>query len=305
MANGGFENYTICPSNFGQWMYVVGWDSPYTMSADYFNGCAGGTICGYPLNSMGYQYPAEGEAYMGLATCSPPSPYYREIITSELIDPLVVGVPVYISLKVACGGFGSSVANSARWKARGPGVKFFVDMPTDWQSYLYPNSDAVGMTTVLSDTATWGTISGWYTPDSAYRYIAITNFFENSQSWPTVQDTIGTWAQAYAFVDQVCVSSDAAYCQNWDHIGESSRPQFSVHPMPFSTTLNLERLTDHANLEITLMDALGRVVIRSSWVAGSSTLVIPTIALTDGTYFLRTISASGTWCSGALLHVSP
>jgi hypothetical protein len=305
VPNPGFEQYDTCPSNFGQWIYVTDWDSPYTMSADYFNGCAGGSICGYPLNHFGYQYPAEGEAYMGLATFGHASPFYREILTTELIDPLQVGVPVYVSFAASCGGFGSWPYNSARWKARGPGVKFFVDLPVDWFDYLYPNSAAVGMTAVLSDTASWQTIGGWYTPDSAYRYIAIANFFEDSLSWPSVLDTNGLWSQAYAFIDQVCVSSDASYCISGELVPELDGVYPQVVQVPFVDALTLVRENPYAFSEVVLFNSLGQAIASRYWPAGMATLTIPAVHLPNGAYSVWVTSQFGTWRSGMLPHVNP
>ena len=139
VPNPSFEMMDTCPINFGQWIYATDWISPYNASADYFHSCAQNSIAGVPLNAMGYQWPSHGDGYMGLATYAFNDPGYREIILAELTAPLSIGVPVALAMDVACGGWGSSPFNSARWKARGPGMKFFVDPPTDWSAYLYPN----------------------------------------------------------------------------------------------------------------------------------------------------------------------
>ncbi len=209
VPNPSFEDYDVCPDYFGQWWHAVGWADASYQTSDYFNECAGGVVCGVPFNYPGDQLPSHGDGYMGLITYSYNDYDYREIITAELSEPLVVGVPVYVSFKASCGGYGSIFWSSANWKARGPGLKFFVDLPGDWSTYLYPNTAAVYMDTVLADTsATWVTVSGSYVPDSAYRYVAIGNFFEDSLSWPSIQDSVyGTLGSSYAFVDEVCVST--------------------------------------------------------------------------------------------------
>jgi hypothetical protein len=106
VLNGSFEEYTECPPSFGYWANVVGWISPYTQSADYYNACASGTVSSVPQNTVGYQHPSEGDAYMGIITYSPAVPY-REVIATELTEALQPGVPTYVTYKVSSGGGGS------------------------------------------------------------------------------------------------------------------------------------------------------------------------------------------------------
>ena len=270
VPNGSFEDYTLCPDYFSQWDRVVYWTSPYTTSADYFNACSGGDICNVPLNQFGYQFAFDGNAYMGIATCDASgSPLYREIISAELTEPLQVGVPVCISFRTTCGGYGSSAGNSAAWKGRGPGAQFFVELPNDWPSYLYPNVAAVFMDTVLSDTAAWVLVSGTYVPDSAYRYIAIGNFFADSLSWVMPLPNGGGFPVAYAFVDDVRVSPDLAYCGSTGVLDLGSAPQVLPIANPFGDALELRAVVPlKEDFDVTLWSAHGALLLSKRWPAG-------------------------------------
>ena len=306
VPNPSFEQFTDCPFSFGQWAKVVDWISPYTESADYFNRCAGGDICSVPWNNFGYQEPSEGDAYMGFATFIHDGPYYREVIATQLNEPLQVGVPVYLSFKASPGGFGSWDGNSARWKAKGPGIQFFNELPEDWQAYLYPNSAALDMSAMLEDTAIWQTVSGVYVPDSAYTQLVITNFFEDSLSSPMPLDDIGIFDVAYAFVDQVCVSYDPAYCSAWNGIAPITSGWSISVQNPFNDWLDLYSTSPAVQGRgLRLVDTLGRTVWNGLWPNGVErwTIFLPDLA--QGT-FLLTSSVSGPELKPMkVVHVSP
>ena len=78
-------------------------DQPIYRVSGLHNACAGGVVCSVPLNTCGYQYPANGNAYMGIITYSTlQGGLYREVIATELTEPLQPGVPVYCNLAIRC-----------------------------------------------------------------------------------------------------------------------------------------------------------------------------------------------------------
>ena len=288
VPNGSFEEYTTCPDYFSQWSRVVYWLSPYTQSSDYFNGCADGLICSVPLNQFGYQAPADGQAYMGLATYGQGDPTYREVIATELLTPLVIGVPVCVSFKAACGGYGSSQANSAAWKARGPGLRFFTELPTDWGALLYPNDAVVHMDTVLGDTADWVDISGTFVPDSAYRFLAITNFYADSLSWPQPLINGGGLPGAYAFVDDVRVSFDLQFCEATGVKPNGLLRAARAYPQPCMNEFMLDVGGTLPNATAwTITDLDGREVLTGVLPTGASRASINTARLPAGIYLLQ------------------
>jgi hypothetical protein len=307
VPNGSFEDYTICPDYFSQWNRVVDWTSPYTTSADYFNACASVDFCDVPLSQFGYQFAFDGNAYMGIFTCDASgSPMYREIITAELTEPLQVGVPVCISFRTTCGGYGSSQANSAGWMGRGPGAQLFVDLPVDWSSYLYPNTAVVFMDTVLSDTAAWVQVSGTYVPDSAYRYIAIGNFFADSLSWVTqLPGAIGAPA-AYAFIDDVRISSDLSYCGSTAVPDHGSASQVLPMTNPFGDALVLRAVVPlNDDFDVKLWSMHGELLLSKRWLAGQESFQLRTDHLPSGVCIIQMRGSRGSALNMRLVHLIP
>src|SRR5437870_2562501 len=94
VPNGNFESYTSCPYsvNTGTPDEVAKATSWYTTlrTPDYYHSCATYTYVSTPLNSLGFQVPASGKAYMGLIVYDIPTfPDDRETIESPLLTALV------------------------------------------------------------------------------------------------------------------------------------------------------------------------------------------------------------------------
>ncbi len=304
VSNGSFEEYTECPDYFGQWPRVVGWTSPFLLSADYFNRCAGGVVCSVPFNQFGYQEPAHGNAYMGLATYQIDAALGREMIATELSELLVPGVPVYVSYKVTTGGFGSLAFNSADHVAKGPDLQFFEELPTDWYQYLFPNNASIEMQEVVQDTLAWVTVSGAYTPDAPMRWILIANLFEDSLSSVGVLDSGGQFGNAYVFVDDVCISYDPDYCQGAFTMSENSvRAALHVHPF-YNGSIVIERAGGGLKrLELELVDYAGRLVTRGVLPSGVQRYewVLPPTC--TGAYLLLANSPDGTSSATRLVRI--
>lgn len=306
VPNGSFEEYTECPPNFGFWENVVGWNCPKG-SADYFNSCHVGTAAGVPLNQFGNQYPADGNAYMGVFTYTENGPYVREFLGAQLSQPLAVGVPVHISFKVGVGGYGTWAGNSARYSAKGIGIRFFIDLPEVWNDYLYPNSAAVWLDEVPLDTAVWYTVSGSYVPDSAYTQFVIGNFFEDGLCSPVVLDTLGisNVPSAYAFIDQVCVSPSVQGCSlPQGFSGAWRQPQIVTNPFYAELHVKLP-IPSRGDIRFELMDGMGRIALAGALPVGQTVNSIDTKHLTSGTYILRVEDALGLYRPVHLIHLTP
>jgi hypothetical protein len=305
VPNGSFEEYVDCPYSFGQWAQVVGWTSPFNHSADYFNRCAGGVICSVPFNNFGYQEPAHGNAYMGLATFNYQGPMYREIIATDLTQSLQPGVPVYISFKAATGGFGSWAFNSARWKARGPSIRFFNELPSDWEAYFYPNEAALAMSSVLEDTVNWVSVSGMYVPDSAYSHLALTNFFEDSLSMPSILDDQGMLDGAYAFVDDICISYDPNYCVNWaSGLGVYASSSFTI-TQPATNVWLVNSSAAHEVMSVMVHDACGRVLLNTAWQRSSVSYSIDLSTAPTGVYSITVEGGSTPLLRTRVVNIHP
>jgi hypothetical protein len=304
VPNGSFEEYTACPE-FISSVFLTGWENLHTNSADYFNAC-NTTVAGVPLNQFGYQYAADGQAYVGMATTSNASGTYREIVGIQLTEPLQPGVPVCLSFKTAMGGFGSWPGNSTSYSSKGLGLQFFTEFPSDWGTYLYPNTAALHIEYVPTDTAIWYHVTGTYVPDSSYSYIAVGNFFADSLSERTLIDStgFGTAFLAYAFVDDVRASFDLGYCELGVSIKETM-DRYRIFPNPCGDRVWVERGSYiPGQVRYELFDLEGRRLL-GGVLNDAGRGVIELGQLAFGTYLLKLADSAGFGQCLPLVHVSP
>ena len=307
VPNGSFEEYTICPDYFGQAAFCTGWINLYTQSADYFNACHTNNVVGVPLNQFGYQWPADGVAYMGMGTYAFGQPEYREMAGIQLSQPLQVGVPVCLSFRTAVGGFGTSVGNSAGYTCKGIGMKFFTEFPTEQYIYDYPNSAAIHLNEIPTDTAIWYLVEGTYVADSAYQFVVVGNFFADSLNQPTIQDQIGINATdvAYAFVDDLRVSFALTYCAG--HIGFDSAEmrRVVVYPNPVASQLHLVLPTGVGSVTLSIHDIAGRKLGKHQGGSPSHEQRLDVSYLPEGVYVLHVTDGANSFAPVRFVHVTP
>ncbi len=305
VPNGSFEQYTSCPE-FISSVFLTGWENLHTTSADYFNGCNVNGVADVPFNEMGLQEAFDGQGYVGMATTAVGgAAWYREIVGIALTQPLQPGVPVCLSFQTALGGFGRVPWNSTPYSSKGLGLKFFTAFPTDWSAYLYPNTAALHIDYVPTDTAIWCGVSGVYIPDSAYTFIAVGNFFADSLSERTLIDStgFGTANAAYAFVDDVRVSFDLSYCTQ--SIGSLVSPSpLQAYPIPCKDELTVIRPYGfQRNVQYRIIDAGGRTV-REGQLFNGAKGSISFHDLAVGMYYLRLLAESGIQTGVPVIHMN-
>lgn len=215
VPNPSFEEITECPDGLWQITKCAGWES-WRRTPDYFNACAteetyGELLINVPVNGFGYQTPASGEAYMGMAVFSDelnfPIVEASEIIGSQLAAPLEIGETYYLSMKVSWTPSGFKFITP--YATNGIGMQFFTQTfdsdldPVDLNNFAHLSAQSI-----IQDSVTWTTISGSFIADQAYTYVGIGNFFDGNNL--EYINTIGPFydSGAYYYVDDICVSKD-------------------------------------------------------------------------------------------------
>lgn len=202
VPNPSFEEYNACPLNSVQLLNLNYWTVFY-VSPNYYNKC-GDIYYSVPYNWAGSQCPLSGNGYIGLYSyIYSTSILYREVVSSELIKPLVVGKRYYISYNI-------SFADKSICSSNNIGILFTTS--NDTAQYLLNNFAHIYTENINADTTNWVNIRGSFIADSAYKYIFIGNFFDNAST-----DTILTYGQycsAYYYIDDICVSEDSMHCNN-------------------------------------------------------------------------------------------
>ncbi|HRD54669.1 MAG TPA: T9SS type A sorting domain-containing protein [Flavobacteriales bacterium] len=260
VPNPSFEDYTICtPDSVGTFISdAVDWLS-YSRTPDYLSGCRGNS-CAFctPDNTIAWQEASHGQAYAGIV-CYFDQESYREMIGVQLLQPLVVGVQYFGSMKVNCGAEkpeqGTDVFISNKL-----GMLFtnqdsgLPDGPDEW--FELRNSAQIVSEDILSDTATWVTVSGSFTADSAYQYLVIGNHFDNDHT-DVIQLVPKASGHSYYFIDEVCVSPDPQGCPLANGIASQAREERWLWPNPANDRV---RVGCSGASKLSVFDAQGKLV---------------------------------------------
>lgn len=234
------------------------------------------------------------------------APSYREFVCAQLSQPLLPGIPVHLSMKVAPGGFGSYALNSPKWTSSGIGM-LLTTQPFEWSiGSLFPNTAHLYLPAVLNDTTNWTVLSTIYVPDSAYQYITLGNFFEDSQSSVMLLDPeFGDLNGAYVFVDEVCIAPAGMACDFSNGIGQvPSDPWQATSPFHGRLVVSFG-ISLQSAIELVLYDVNARLVARRTIDSGAGEFEWPLNGLADGVYVLHCKGRGYDFRPLRVLRVSP
>lgn len=264
--NHSFEERDTC-LEINTWYYPdtgpLGWFSA-AGTGDYFMSCLPyGAFNGVPLNAWSYQYPQDGDAYVGVVTYNQPSSA-REYFAIELTDPLQVGETYYASL-YASASWNGNLPNPQLWLASGGiGFRFMMDVP-QWEfgdpfplPGLPGNFAHVYRPDVLADTVNWVLVSGSFVADSAYRYALIGNHFDNDHTDTLHFANYAQYARAHTLIDNVCVSRNPLGCPLVNGVDPSVTTNVMLFADPATGTLNVSGI--RAGSMLSIHDGAGRLV---------------------------------------------
>jgi len=213
VPNPSFETFTNCPTTLSMIGNATGWSS-YRGSPDYYNACnTSSNSLGVPNNLAGYQNAQDGEAFAGLVAYSTGG-LAREYMGAQLVQTLSIGQTYFVSFYVSLAEFNSLTAQYV--PSNKIGVRFST-VPFEGSDPPLPNETPapinnfanVFTNTIISDTLVWTKIQGSFVADSAYKYIAIGNFFDDANT-DTIYRPNGVYS--YFFIDNICVSTSSTSC---------------------------------------------------------------------------------------------
>ncbi len=217
VPNPSFEIHDTCPSNQGQTSYAVGW-SIYRLIAPYYNACAipsylyDPSSAGMPANGGGYQYALDGQAYIGVWSYFQQGSDSRAAAGCQLTTTLTIGTKYYVSFWASLSAIDSSYNYNTATDHLGA---LFSTVPYNVSNPSPKNNHAqVYGTTLITDTVNWTKITGSFVADSAYKYIALGNFFDNAHTnehFFYTGNSVGD-STAFYYIDMVCVSTDSLEC---------------------------------------------------------------------------------------------
>ena len=259
VPNPSFEESDTCAVQLGffpngrpmHWFAAL--DTP-----DYFRGCVSyGSPNGVPVNTFGFQVAQNGESYSGMFSHLVDD--YREMIGTELLEPLTIGQTYYGSFWVNAAYGGPQQTGSG---CNNTGMLFTMEadlwlqgmpqLPARNYAHVYSQQ-------VITDTVDWTLVSGSFIADSAYRFLVLGNHFSNANT--TLQDLgPGVTSKAYVLVDEICLSADPVGCPLVTSVGEIGEDLVGLWPNPASDQLRIGWGRLPVN-RLVIMDAMGRRLV--------------------------------------------
>lgn len=286
VPNHSFEEFTDClevNTAYNIDTGPLGWFSAGG-TGDYFLSCLPyGAFNGVPLSSWAFQYPQDGECYVGVITYHQ-SQGQREYFMVELTESLVPGLTYYASFyaNATWGG-----PQPQTWLASSHVGMLFTMQPRPWQSGLplpVPGNFAhVYHPWIITDTVGWTLVSGSFVADSAYQYLMLGNHFNNA-STDTLHFASYPWDPiAHTLIDNVCVSLDPEGCPLALGVSDPDMDAVVLFPNPAGAEIVLNGVPQGSSISI--HDALGRQVWREEDMGGSWRTNV--LAWARGSYVLR------------------
>lgn len=217
VSNPSFELKDTCPYTIGfnegdRPLYWYSWLN----SPDYFNACVDtsddlATLVSVPQNGWTFQYPWDGESYVGMVT------YYagesfREYVGSELIEPLQVGCTYQLRFRTSPANNGNYWLISGSTACNNVGMLFTTSSnawsaPEAWPpgpDFPFRNYAHLKTTVPADDTTAWTLVEGTFVADSAYQYLVLGNFFPDSLTTAIQLDDADPWyGISYYLIDGV------------------------------------------------------------------------------------------------------
>ncbi len=183
VPNGSFEEYDTCPTTYTtpsnpQIQLCKHWYAPTEGTSDYLNTCADPlSYPSVPANLMGYQYPYDGNGYVGILALYADSQVinnnYREYVQTKLTSNLIPNQEYYLEFYVC----------------RGEKNGFAIDrIGALFTTYPISRNDAQPIIAtpqienvrhhIITDTVNWTKISGTFIATGGECYLTIGNFHD-------------------------------------------------------------------------------------------------------------------------------
>jgi hypothetical protein len=288
VVNPSFEDTVSCPNGIAQINHATGWSS-FSGTPDYYNSCAPfSSQASVPNNVLGYQQAATGNAYAGFVSYGSQLPNLREFVGGNLTNPLSIGVKYYVFFKV-------NLTINSTWSlhcsSNNLGALFSTTTYGTCNGCLpVPKTPKINNSTIITDSANWTIISGSFIADSAYKYIVIGNFFDNSNTDTLIMDGNSACTNAYYYLDDVCVSTDSLVCSG--NIGveafNSLKDTFKVYPNPAQNNFFYEiTLNNNESGFLQLHDMLGNGVSSKQLKSGLNKGEFNLDDVNDGVYLIK------------------
>lgn len=285
VPNGNFDQYSSCPTNFGQLSVAVPWMNPSNGwgSPDYYNVCDTINV-GVPRNIAGYQHARSGDGYSGIFLTYLLN--IREYIEAPLTATLMAGTCYYFEMYV-------SQANRYQYTTDALGIYFsdtaILNIPNYNNLPYAPQINNNGAN--LFDTLSWTLVSGIYTANGTENYLIIGNFKDDINTSLVLSNPQGDFPFCYVYIDDVSLTP----CTGMqDH---SILSEINIFPIPVNDKLNISINNDELT-EIVLYDITSKKLLQNHFIRFIS---LSTEQLAKGIYIYEVRNKDGSYKKGKLV----
>ncbi|HEX2898596.1 MAG TPA: T9SS type A sorting domain-containing protein [Bacteroidia bacterium] len=210
VPNYSFETNSGCPGGPCEWQRATSWNNVNMLTGcggygtpDYFHTCGAG-FSHLPYNGYLTVNPYTGNAVMGFLTWSGSlSPNFRELVSTQLTSPMVVGQNYSVSFWI-CNGFtpyyggGSNHIGldfSTGALTQGGGLSNVVSLVPEYEiPGVFFSHGWVNYTFNITATAAW-------------RYITFGNFYNDAATTATLFYAPAPFFRCYYFIDDVVIQT--------------------------------------------------------------------------------------------------
>jgi hypothetical protein len=276
VPNGDFEQYTACPSYWGQLDSALFWTNPTTGTPDYFNACTTFNNTGVPGTGMGQRTAHSGMAYGGIALWDASGTDKREYMETALTTPLIANAQYHFEMYASIGFYAQYTTDAIQ-------IYFsdtlIANVDTNTVLPFVPQlSNAPGAFISVSE-APWTLISGDYTAHGGESYLLIGNFSDDAST--TLQPSGAVFNAAYSYIDDVSLTLTTSTEVQM----EQGVPEFRTYPNPAGNSLTVELPAHTAKAAIKVYNMTGGVVHAAT--ATSPRTVLDVARLAKGAYLLE------------------
>ncbi len=197
VPNPGFDLHDTCPTLPGEIEKFSPWYDPTNASSDGFDFC-GSNYAHAPDNTLGFQYPNNGNGYAGLIPFHGGNPNFREYIQVPLVKPLP-------AQRLFCLSFYVSPADSLKFTCDAIGMYISIQPVTSCQGCLInciPQLTQASFS-FITDTSSWTLISGSFTSSGNENFITIGNFLPDSLTHTAITNPTSIINSVFFYIDNV------------------------------------------------------------------------------------------------------
>ncbi len=268
VPNPSFESFTNCPESVSEIYQATSWVQPTTGTSDYFNVCCVSTIplsappVGIPDNLLGIQNARTGNGYAGFIVHDLPdtTDLSREYLQVRLVNPMIPGNQYLVRFFVSLSDFSSQFSN-------GIGAYFSTAQIHQSDYFPLPYTPQINASGMINNYEDWTEITETFTPDSAFEYLTIGNFYLPHTSLIdtfTAQIDSSSYAilhlpLCYYYIDDVSVIS----LDTTSGLSETEKPNIKIFPNPASSRIEIWSAVGSKQYSVEVCDMLGQVVYQS------------------------------------------